>query len=808
MQIAILAQDPPLDREHIATGNQLRAAQLSEGLRRHGLSLKHLWFDQAATSGDPAAYTSLDTLRSKLSRINPDAILVAYWELLAFLPCDLQIPVVLDFLAPRPLEVMFEAPDEIPAELARLQTALRDVDHVLVGNDRQRHLLVPWLLAAGHDLREKVPVSVVPLAADLHPNAAVQTPARPFRLAAGGVSWPWRDDREYRRIIEEFPNDGAEPGFELAQFGGRYPHHREDGSSGGEVSDSELASYQHYTDFLSRRADIGLELGEPNTERHYSQSFRSLDFLRCGLPLICHRDLPIAAWVEDERAGWTVENPDEFRQLLSGLQNDPEEIRMRSENAIRLVRERLDVAQSVAPLIEFLNEPEKRQLLNPGAPEPTGVPAPRLPVPGFRQRIRRQLDLLRQALFARIRPAETTDAVVIISRGDLFPSNHGAAVKIIETARGLAANGVPVYLVTDDRKAYLEITADDIIRHRIPLWLRLLALPQPLNKLLHYSKDLPQSNAFLYEALSDRSFVWRTLYAGRKHGAQVFQAEFPGYCRPAIWGRSVLGGVAVLVQHNVEYERLRAQVPELTDAQYESLKAIEIGLCEQMDAVICVSDNDRRRLADDGVHPGRLITIPHGIDMESWRQTDGLEPAQLESLTSANIGKSTRFVVFHGTYSYPPNRKALNIFADELLPRWEDMGMDIRVLAIGKEPPAQSAHENIILTGPVDNLPAWLKAADVAVVPLTEGGGTRMKIIDYFAASVPVVSTAKGIEGIPVNHGDEALIVDDWQAMAESVAQVLSNPELHQQLTASADVIVRDLDWKRLGKRYLNVYGR
>ena len=48
------------------------------------------------------------------------------------------------------------------------------------------------------------------------------------------------------------------------------------------------------------------------------------------------------------------------------------------------------------------------------------------------------------------------------------------------------------------------------------------------------------------------------------------------------------------------------------------------------------------------------------------------------------------------------------------------------------------------------------------LVRLLEGGVSRKKILDYFPAGVPVISTAKGIEGIPVKNGREALIIDDF----------------------------------------------
>jgi len=246
----------------------------------------------------------------------------------------------------------------------------------------------------------------------------------------------------------------------------------------------------------------------------------------------------------------------------------------------------------------------------------------------------------------------------------------------------------------------------------------------------------------------------------------------------------------VLVEHNVEYARLKAQVPELSPAQYQNLKAIEIDLCNRSGAVVCVSDNDRLRLAADGVHPGLLHTIPHGVDLAAWRQA---QPAPARERFGIPAG--VPLLVFHGTFVYPPNLEALQVLGREILPRLEQAGIQAHALAVGHRPPAESPHPRIHCTGSVEDVAPWLKAADLAVVPLREGGGTRMKIIDCFAAGLPVVSTAKGIEGIPAQHGVEALIVDDWDEMAAAIARLLEEPALAE-----------GLDWRALGARYLEVY--
>ena len=83
-----------------------------------------------------------------------------------------------------------------------------------------------------------------------------------------------------------------------------------------------------------------------------------------------------------------------------------------------------------------------------------------------------------------------------------------------------------------------------------------------------------------------------------------------------------------------------------------------------------------------------------------------------------------------------------------------------------------------------------------------------MKIIDYFAAGIAVVSTSKGIEGIPVTDGQQARIIDDWDQLAQAVAQLLRNDQERLQLAESARELAQTLDWTQLGKRYLNTYRR
>ena len=819
MQILFITQEPPLASDAVATGNAIRTEQLVRALKHAGHSLSQTWLDRSK-SRHPDAFRSRDQLKATIIRQHPDAILVSYWELLELLPFDLPQPVIVDFVAPRPLEVLFEHPERVRAELQRLQSNLSKCDVLLTGNQSQRDLLWFTLIQAGFDLRGCQPVLVVPLSAKPAGRPESDPRINGWTLVSGGVHWPWRNSDAYWQAIQNMGRDSDANAPRLVLFGGPYrwqeknPHKSKSGKedeSNGEadserISDQyqtkELAPYAHFSRFLLDSAHIGLEVAKANIERTYSQSFRSLEFLRHGLPLICNDYLPIARLVKQYEAGWTINGPDEIADLLRDIMKNPGEWQTRSENALRLVEEALNPDKTVKALLDWLEMPAKAPQL-PVVPEPATSVI--LGKPPLAERLRRQVHLLRRVVLSRLfnmgKTSVPGDNIIIVTRSDIFPTDHGAAVKIVETARGLSQHGRKVGIVSDDRRHWWLFENGKKQACKLPFWLRLLSLPRPLTRLLHFSKELPESNSFLYLPLTDTSFFWHCLYAARKLNAGILQAEFPAYAKPCIQAREILNAAVVLVEHNVEYSRLKAQVTELSDKQFRNLRAIEIDLCNRSDAVVCVSDNDRQKLLSDGVKQELLNTIPHGFDPEPYSL-----PAKDTLREKFGLSDSDVLIAFHGTFSYPPNRDALQVFAEILLPQLLRSRYSFHVIAIGRNPPVENIHPNIHFTGSVDEVGPWLKACDLAVIPLREGGGTRMKIIDCFAAGLPVVSTSKGIEGIPVVNGREAFVCNEWLSMTNRILELAGSKTLRDQLASAGLDFTSEMDWKSLSKRYLEIY--
>lgn len=849
MKILFITLEPPFDASLVVRGNTIRAQQLISGLADLGHDVVQVWrspYDDSPVAPDPRMYSHSAELAELIQQHQADALVVGYWALLEDLPQNLAIPVVVDFIAPRPLEALFEDTSTRDTEMRRLLEALARADGFIVANERQEHLLVPYLLMAGIDLRQHVPIAQVPIAAMGAPAASPTAPKQHWVIVGGGVDWPWRRQKPWLDAIaasaRAYNEGGHESSMHLVQFGGNYPRivqHADGALNLPRLSEPvyrlEMASYQDYTHFLGHHAHIGVELADRNVERYFSQSFRAMDYLRHGLPMICNDYLAQAQFIRDYDAGWVIDSPDAVAPLLQQIIGNSALWQEKSMNAQRLARERFDTRaymSALEQLIErcrqheqnehaggafrFLGESEalaENQQLRDQISTLQGkigdlstrnqelsIQVQALQRPSFRRMLRE----LARRIVRRLPKVPANAApgnVVIVTRSDLYPTDHGGAVKIVETARGLSLTGRQVAIVSDRRDVWWHYQEGKLSERKIPFWIRGFSLPRNLSTLMHLSGDVPASNAFLYQALSDDSFIWRTLYVANKIKANVYQAEFPAYARPCILARSMRGGKVVLVEHNVEYERLKEQEPSLTHEQYLRLRDVEIGLCNQSNAVIVVSENDRRILRNDGVNPHLMQYIPHGVDLSTF---DAAQPRNIRQ--ELGWGNDAGILVYHGTYEYPPNLEAIKVMAREILPRMAQRGRNIKVLAVGKMPPKEAVHDDVHFTGSIPVVAEMLKAADIAVVPLLKGGGTRMKIIDYFACGIPVVSTSKGIEGIPVTSGCEAFIEDDWEKICDHIEQLLDDRARYQAMVAAARRFVEPLDWRQLAYRYVESF--
>ena len=110
------------------------------------------------------------------------------------------------------------------------------------------------------------------------------------------------------------------------------------------------------------------------------------------------------------------------------------------------------------------------------------------------------------------------------------------------------------------------------------------------------------------------------------------------------------------------------------------------------------------------------------------------------------------------------------------------------------------------VVGTVEDIRPHLQSCDFMVVPLRAGGGTRIKIFEAMAMGVPVVSTTIGAEGLPVTHGENILIANSDQELADACLTLLTNPALAKNISSAArKKVEKDHSWKAVSKQFIDL---
>ncbi|OKH18673.1 glycosyl transferase family 1 [Hydrococcus rivularis NIES-593] len=254
-------------------------------------------------------------------------------------------------------------------------------------------------------------------------------------------------------------------------------------------------------------------------------------------------------------------------------------------------------------------------------------------------------------------------------------------------------------------------------------------------------------------------------------------------------------------EHNIEAD-LFEQKHGALKMRLPRLKSIELDFIRKADQTWVCSEEDVALVKTLYGRQFQPQAIPNGIDVASY------DCVRLEQCNPPEgFGEKQHNLIYMGTFSYPPNKVAAKLLIEEIYPRLRKSNPNCRLLLVGRSPTksmlqAAELEPGIIVTGSVPDIRPYLAAASVMVVPLQQGGGTRLKLLEAFASGCPAVSTTKGAEGLNVTDGEHLLIRDEIEAITEAVEQLWSKNALVEKLTAAAYELVKaEYSWEAVSKR-------
>jgi len=191
--------------------------------------------------------------------------------------------------------------------------------------------------------------------------------------------------------------------------------------------------------------------------------------------------------------------------------------------------------------------------------------------------------------------------------------------------------------------------------------------------------------------------------------------------------------------------------------------------------------------------------VPNGLRIQDYHYNHS------NSRYAENWKETPLRLLYLGSYSYYPNEDAALNLMRNILPELKARGRDVELVILGRGPTEemQSVAANlpeVTITGGVETVHPYLEEKCIACLPIRLGSGTRLKILEAFAAMRPVVSTSKGAEGILADSGKHLFIAEEAPAFADAVTQIWDNQELRTEMCRRAFELVKiNYSWESAG---------
>lgn len=239
---------------------------------------------------------------------------------------------------------------------------------------------------------------------------------------------------------------------------------------------------------------------------------------------------------------------------------------------------------------------------------------------------------------------------------------------------------------------------------------------------------------------------------------------------------------AVLRQHNRESEYFRSLAREIKGARgvvyrWESMR---------------ISADEKRLAGQEWLRGTADISMADA----AWRRRQGVRNVEFVPPFAISVDHQLPLerprvgsprALFLGSLDVPTNQTALRWLLDAVWPLVVRQRPDVVLSVVGSRPPAALARDlrsapGVDLSVDVPDVGPYLDAAWVALNPAVAGSGVNIKIVEYMAAGLPVVSTSSATRALALRPGLDLRVHDEAPAFARAVVDLLDRPDVAGQM--------------------------
>jgi glycosyltransferase involved in cell wall biosynthesis len=256
----------------------------------------------------------------------------------------------------------------------------------------------------------------------------------------------------------------------------------------------------------------------------------------------------------------------------------------------------------------------------------------------------------------------------------------------------------------------------------------------------------------------------------------------------------------ILVEHEVVYEmyrredRYRRYLRNIRDKEAEAVR--------EADRVFVVSGRDLDLLRTHyDVPADKVCVVPNGVDVATFR----MPSREAKLARKAELGLAGRKVVLFAGSGHFPNIQAVGAI-HEMAGQIRDPEVLFVIAGTVGNWVQRKDSRNIVYTGSVKDIQPYFEAADIAICPILSGGGTNLKLLEYMACGLPVITTEFGVRGLCVQNGKHAL-VSPIEGFPERVLRLLSSPAECEELSRNArELVETSYSWTAIAKEVIDIY--
>jgi glycosyltransferase involved in cell wall biosynthesis len=385
------------------------------------------------------------------------------------------------------------------------------------------------------------------------------------------------------------------------------------------------------------------------------------------------------------------------------------------------------------------------------------------------------------------------DPLVFATHWPPWPLDNGARIRTARLAQGLSQS-FDLTLVTfadgpvpnDARASRAELEA------LLPAARIELVADQP-PEAHGASREIGRHESATWGAYATPGFRAALTGLLRERPGALLHLDSPG---AGLAGLGLAPDRTIYAAHNIEHRIWRDVVPKrppgqrpFLEVEWRKIELEETRCWRGADLCLAVSEVDADTMRAGGAQ--RVAVCPNGTDPH-----DPLPPA------SPAEDRPVR-LLFVGVGSHWPYERGLAWLASEVMPivqaRWP-VAFDV----VGRPPADPVAGPQITYHGRVADVRPFYAAAHALVVPLFEGSGTRLKVIEAAFLGRPVISTTLGVQGLPLRaeeHYVRADTVAEWVTAIERLrAGALAG------MAERARAALRDLTWPRISAALAETY--